>query len=708
MNKILVLLDDSDEHVVNVEMVDNEENVGTNEKTPGVAFWSTVVDNSDGTTSLTHISLTSSSSGIATSSATSLIRCPMYNIEMHEFCEGSEAYNVCSSIITYLKNQSKIGPFLQPVDYLDLGLFDYPTVVTTPMVRFAASLEVIMIVYNTTTHLSLISLHLDKDVSTLEKNLLDGKYSRIRPSKKDPDDADEGDGTDHPVHRMVYGDFYDDVMLIFDNCIKYNGETSWISGEATILKKNVTKKIEQVVSKAVWQGQGQGQGQGTRNTSIVKSSSGRLPRGGAGAGKKSMYVDEDSDADMYQYESEDEDEYDGTGAGKRRSRKDKGGSSIAKPKSRAKHTRIKGDIPSMAIEQPFMVPETAHEFFSGGAFPHIKVQTNVGKFTMSQELWSCRYFKEEDLNEGAEGGGEGDVTSKKEATEDDEMLLLMQLQQQENDAGTVRRSTRERHAPQNYADEEGVSSYAFADSSSAQKLPVSLPGVEYYLMDAEVFQSKKVPLDDGKWEDNTSCKDTVENPTIPTVCRSRLGAEGIQEMIHECFYAKLYRDQSPNALILESGLGKYADGSFPPYLGRVLPSPSSSSEGEGGGAIVWEIREQYLIPALRWVLRGLVRSGHLDEVDSSLSEGVLDDAQSRTYFGAGTVTPSHVYYYNQNFSPFDVLDEREILRKRRQTAAASDGGVKANEEEVELSEYEQMRAARVARNAERLKALGLA
>ena len=103
-----------------------------------------------------------------------------------------------------------------------------------------------------------------------------------------------------------------------------------------------------------------------------------------------------------------------------------------------------------------------------------------------------------------------------------------------------------------------------------------------------------------------------------------------------------------------------------------------------------------------------MRSGHLDEVDSSLSEGVLDDAQSRTYFGAGTVTPSHVYYYNENFSLFDVLDEREILRKRRPTAAAADGGVKANEEEVELSEYEQMRAARVARNVERLRALGLA
>ena len=113
------------------------------------------------------------------------------------------------------------------------------------------------------------------------------------------------------------------------------------------------------------------------------------------------------------------------------------------------------------------------------------------------------------------------------------------------------------------------------------------------------------------------------------------------------------------------------------------------------------------MPALRWVLRGLVRSGHLEEVDSSLSEGVLDDAQSRNYFGAGTVMPSHEYYYNQSFSPFDVLDEKEISRKRRQTAGVVEGD-KGSEEKVELSEYEQMRAERVARNAERLKALGLA
>lgn len=84
---------------------------------------------------------------------------------------------------------------------------------------------------------------------------------------------------------------------------------------------------------------------------------------------------------------------------------------------------------------------------------------------------------------------------------------------------------------------------------------------------------------------------------------------------------------------------------------------------------------------------------------------MLDDAPTRTYFGAGIVTPSHEYYYNQTFSPFDVLDEKEIMRKRRQGATAD--AAPPTQEAVELSEYEQMRAARVARNAERLKALGL-
>lgn len=292
----------------------------------------------------------------------------------------------------------------------------------------------------------------------------------------------------------------------------------------------------------------------------------------------------------------------------------------------------------------------------------------------------------------------------------------------------MRRSARARHAPKNYADDEIVSSSgggggATNSSSGAQQRPVTLPGVEYYLTnDSALRPPKKKKMVEGEEKEEgggvgrTIANDTEEeddDTLIPTICRSRLGAEGVQETIHELFYAKLYREHSPNAFILDSGLGKYVDGSFPPYLGRVIPAtpPTSTDDDDDdddAAAIVWEIREQYLIPALRWVLRGLVRSGHLAEVDGTLSEGILDDAPARTSFGAGIVVPSHEYYYNEGcFPPFDVLDEKEILRKRRLAAAAA-ADSSSSEDEVEMSEYEKMRAARVARNAERLKALGLA
>lgn len=206
----------------------------------------------------------------------------------------------------------------------------------------------------------------------------------------------------------------------------------------------------------------------------------------------------------------------------------------------------------------------------------------------------------------------------------------------------------------------------------------SIPGIEYFLLNGDIFHSK--------------------DKMIPTTCRSRLGAEGIQEVIHERFFAKLYHENFLNVVVLDSNIGKYENKSFPPYLGHVVPS---------GETMVWEIREQYFVPALRWVLRGLVKSGHIEEVSGSLSEGISDDAPVRTSFSAGIVIPNHKYYYNETFPPLDVLDEKEILRKRRQDAVSRNSD-SSSEEEIELSAYEQMRADRVARNAERLKVLGLA
>ena len=43
------------------------------------------------------------------------------------------------------------------------------------------------------------------DITTLGKNLEDGKYSRI-PTKTD-NENDEDEENDHPVYRMLYGPF---------------------------------------------------------------------------------------------------------------------------------------------------------------------------------------------------------------------------------------------------------------------------------------------------------------------------------------------------------------------------------------------------------------------------------------------------------------------------------------------------------------------
>ena len=536
--------------------------------------------------------------------------CHKYNVDMHEYYQGSEAYSVCESIVTYLQRHAKSGPFLDPVDPIALGIPDYTTVVKTPM-----------------------------DISTLLKNLEDGKYSRIPPKPMGQDDIEE-DGTDHPVYKMAYGPFYNDLQLIFDNAILYNGIQTWIGADAALLKKNAMKKIDQAVSKATWYGQ-----TSAKSTAV------------SGA-KKSIYAEEDSDVDMYEYESDYDDEDHG---GRRKARN-------AKRQAKRKKERAKEDIASKAIEKPFEIPEGVSGFGSGGAFPHLKVQTNVNRFSLPQN-WSCRHIQEEEEVEDEKGG--------EEVSEEEEMLMLMQMQQEEEH--NVRRSSRARHAPKSYADE--VTDVPVTTSTTQS--PVVLPGVEYYMMDGDVFQPAQ------------SSESDVD--AIPTVCRSRLGAEGVQETIHELFYGKLYRDHSPSAMILGNGLGTYANGSFPPFLGRVIQTDSDTN--------IWEIREQYLIPALRWVLRGLVKSGHLAEVEGSLSDGLLDDAPARSSFGAGTVVPSHEYYYNESFPPFEVLDEKEVLRKRRQEAAADSDS--SSDEEVELSAYEKMRAERVARNAERLKMLGL-
>lgn len=183
------------------------------------------------------------------------------------------------------------------------------------------------------------------DISTLARNLEEGKYSLI-PPKTATNEVEENPLADAPVYKMLYGPFYEDALLIFDNAILYNSLESWVGKEADLMKKNVIRKVDQVVKKATasWYGQ-----------------ESKAPRA-----KKSVYTEEDSDEDMYEYESDYDDE---EGAGKSRSKKGnrKNG---AKP-------RVQDDIASKAIEKAYMLPENIIGFNTSGSFPHMKVSSGA-------------------------------------------------------------------------------------------------------------------------------------------------------------------------------------------------------------------------------------------------------------------------------------------------------------------------------------------
>ena len=164
-----------------------------------------------------------------------------------------------------------------------------------------------------------------------------------------------------------------------------------------------------------------------------------------------------------------------------------------------------------------------------------------------------------------------------------------------------------------------------------------------------------------------------------------------------------------------STVGTFADDLFPPYLGRIVPVTTGVASDLSGPSrdgmalidnanVVWEIREPFLGAAIRWVIRGLVRSGHLSEVEPM--DGTSGDLRGpEKVDSSGVVIASNAYCRDASNVPYDVLDVREMMRKRRMERQAEEES--SSEEEVEMSAYEKMRLERVKRNEERLKALGL-
>merc|ERR1712018_1045685 len=150
--------------------------------------------------------------------------------------------------------------------------------------------------------------------------------------------------------------------------------------------------------------------------------------------------------------------------------------------------------------------------------------------------------------------------------------------------------------------------------------------------------------------------------------------------------------------------GKYSDGTFPPFLGRIVPTRSKINSSFSSSPMLshnfsWEIRKTYIRPALQWVLRGLIRSAHLVEMKSHVSTGKLPGTRSDDRW----LLLNNAYYYSNSIIPFHTLDVKELHRRKRSEIVSA----RNNEDEVELSDYEKLRAERVARNAERLKKLGL-
>ena len=345
--------------------------------------------------------------------------------------------------------------------------------------------------------------------------------------------------------------------------------------------------------------------------------------------KGSVYVDEDSDVDMYEYESDRDDEDFASG---RRAKKRKRKSGINKD-----------DVSLKAIEGPVRLQQTLSESLGlRGPFARLPIISDASGFSL-RSGWGCRHRT-------------GKIDEKLRAQEEqmekevEEILFLQQLAD-EGERATVRRSARAH-----------VSEDIRPKGDSAMSLNAK---VVYHLL-------KDLPGISGM----------LEVPEMAATSRAEV--EMLLEQSHEAYYAKLYQ-QFSKQLSSDSGYGLFANASFPPYLGRVVPACFDGDEA------TWEIRFEYIVPAVRWVIRGLIQSGHLTEL-----EPLTIDAP----FTSGVIMTSDLYYHDPSNHPFDLLEIRR--KKKGEDADAS------SEDEIELSEYEKLRAERVSRNAERLKMLGLA
>jgi hypothetical protein len=335
---------------------------------------------------------------------------------------------------------------------------------------------------------------------------------------------------------------------------------------------------------------------------------------------------------MYEYESDRDDEE--FGGGRRASRK-------------RKRIGRREDFSTQAIEGPVYLQKTLSESVGlRGPFSSLPINSEAAGFSLTSE-WNCRHrtasFPEETKEDAEE-------SKRRQEMED---LLVLHRQAEEMEREGLRRSSR---------------AHPVAETANGIEQRTDAPNdFEYFLADPSTLP----PIDDEEVD-----------AVLHKSANSRSEVEAQREKLHEVYFAKLYQQLSKFLQPIDEDYGSYKNSSFPPFLGRVIPSTAPDNVED----VTWEIRGPFLIPAIRWVLRGLVHSGHLTEVDTDV------------------LLTNDVYFTDDSQQPYDILDMKEMQRRRRGNIPREE----ESEEEVEMSEYEKLRAERVARNAERLKALGLA
>jgi len=385
-----------------------------------------------------------------------------------------------------------------------------------------------------------------------------------------------------------------------------------------------------------------------RKIETASSAAERALRNSGARQKKSTYTFDDSDQDMYEYDSDQDEEYGG------RSRKRK----------REKAQSNKDEAAARPLEHAIRLHNCLKDGNDlRGKFSNLPINTDASTYSLPSG-WNCRkrvsdglrsdeLLDKDNNKENSEVLSESD-NRKQELAKEMSYLLDMQKSFGEDEEAGLRRSTR---------------SHDTSERNSS-KVSKAIADLEYFSENSDSGMR------------SASFSEDILSPSSPS---SRKEMEMQLEKKHEEYYSKLFQKYEKE-LAATDVFGVYTNGSFPPYLGRVIPSKNQHGS-------LWEIRSAFAVPALRWVIRGLINSGHLTAIEPMTSDTT-----------SGIIITNDIYYYDPSLQPFEILDVRELQRKKRVDNAEEE----ESEDEIEMSEYEKLRAERVARNAERLKSLGLA